>query len=833
MELFRRLRSLVGFGKAELPPTEVYAILINDIYSALISFAIGATTATLVGAIAAWRTGNPWLTALTVATAAVAAARALLIFRYRKHRSAIGGDAAVLRRWELWYAIGASAYGACIGGLCFVAFAFIDDPVSHLLLNSNAVGFVAGTTARNSSRPRIAVAQVSFILLPIIISSAFRFTPAYLVLSFIMLLYYLATIEIAQYLGKNRLRLLIATQEKGELARTLAEQNSRFDAALTQMSHGLCMFDAQHRLLVWNKRFCEIYRIKPEELAPGTTIGQMIELSVSRGNHPDRDVAEMTAEYEARLASRIATHWKRPLSDGRTIASSYQPMAHGGVLAIFEDVTEREQAEARAQFLATHDDLTGLPNRLMFGQSVSDAIKIGRRYRHEFAVMFIDLDRFKIINDTLGHAAGDYLLTEVASRLKRCVRESDIVARMGGDEFIILLRELSDAGQVAMIARKILATIVRPLTIHGQECRVTASIGISLFPSDAQDEESLTKNADAAMYAAKENGRNNFLFHSEEMKTQSLERLILETSLRRALERNELVLYYQPKQDLKRGCISGVEALLRWRHPDLGLLLPNHFIPLAEEAGLIVPIGKWVIETACAQNMAWQRQGLPAMRIAVNLSPRQFADSNLLHDIRAALEKSGMAPELLELEITESMVVQNLERTMQVLEAIKSAGITLSIDDFGTGYSSMSLVKKLPIDALKIDRSFVREIVQNTEDRAIADAIIALGKALDLTVVAEGVETLEQELFLRAHNCDEIQGNLFSRPVPADEFAEFVAGHTLTELKAQVAKAALHTEASTFGDKRLASGVDGSSIQIEPQKREQPSAQSRRSRRRR
>ena len=335
------------------------------------------------------------------------------------------------------------------------------------------------------------------------------------------------------------------------------------------------------------------------------------------------------------------------------------------------------------------------------------------------------------------------------------------------------------------------------------------------------------------MYSAKENGRNNFLFHSEEMKTQSLERLILETSLRRALEHNELLLYYQPKQDLKRGCISEVEALLRWRHPDLGLLLPNHFIPLAEEAGLIVPIGKWVIETACAQNMAWQRQGLPAMRIAVNLSPRQFADSNLLHDIRAALEKSGMAPELLELEITESMVVQNLERTMQVLEAIKSAGITLSIDDFGTGYSSMSLVKKLPIDALKIDRSFVREIVQNTEDRAIADAIIALGKALDLTVVAEGVETLEQESFLRAHNCDEIQGYLFSRPVPADEFAEFVAGHTLTELKAQVAKAAIHTEASTFGNKRLASGVDGSSSQIEPQKREQSSAQSRRPRRRR
>ncbi len=313
---------------------------------------------------------------------------------------------------------------------------------------------------------------------------------------------------------------------------------------------------------------------------------------------------------------------------------------------------------------------------------------------------------------------------------------------------------------------------------------MTASIGISLFPSDAQDEESLTRNADAAMYAAKHEGRNDFRFHSKEIKTQSIERLMLETSLRRALERNELLLYYQPKRDLRRSGISGVEALLRWHHPDLGLLQPSRFIPLAEETGLIVPIGKWVLETACAQNMAWQRQGLPAIRIAVNLSPRQFADPNLLHDIRTALEKSGMPAQLLELEITESMVMLNVERTVRVLEAIRSLGITLAIDDFGTGYSSMSLVKKFPIDALKIDRSFVREIMNDSEDKAIADAIIALGRALNLTVVAEGVETAEQEAFLRAHNCDEIQGYLISRPVPADEFAAFLANHTLMELKA-------------------------------------------------
>jgi len=525
-------------------------------------------------------------------------------------------------------------------------------------------------------------------------------------------------------------------------------------------------------------------------LSPGITVRQMIELSAARGNHPDRTVAEMVAEIETWLASGVVSHLKRPLPDGRIIALSHQPMPDGGVVVIFEDVTEREQAEARAQFLATHDELTGLPNRLVFGQAVSDAVKVGRRYGQEFAVMFVDLDRFKIINDTLGHAAGDSLLSDVAKRLNQCVRESDIVARVGGDEFIILLREVSDASQVATVARKILSTVVKPLSIHGQECRVTASIGISLFPSDAQDEESLIKNADAAMYAAKEDGRNACRFHSREIKNQSIERLMLETSLRRALERNELVLYYQPKRDLGHDGISGVEALLRWHHPDLGLLQPSRFIPLAEETGLIVPIGKWVLETACAQNMAWQRQGLPAIRIAVNLSPRQFADPNLLHDIRAALEKSGMPAQLLELEITESMVMHNVERTVRVLEAIKSLGITLAIDDFGTGYSSMSLVKKFSIDALKIDRSFVREIMNDSEDKVIADAIIALGRALNLTVVAEGVETAEQEAFLRAHKCDEIQGYLISKPVPADEFAAFLANHAVAQLKTLAAQAA-------------------------------------------
>ncbi len=792
MELLKRLRSLGRLASVGSVPIEIIAPLVDDLYSALRSLAIGAITGVLVGAIAASRTGSAWLNFLTVAAACVALGRGLLTIEYYKRKSSIVGNGTALGRWERWYAVGALAYGACLGSVCFVGLVFTDDPFCQLLLIVHAVGFTAGTTARSSSRPWIAITQVSSILLPIVLASALRGGLVYMALSAIIFLYYLATIELARYLGANRLRLLVTTCE-------LAEQNFRFDAALANMSHGLCMFDSKRRLLVWNRRFCEIYKLPPEALSPGTTIRNLVELSVARGNHQDRSVNDLVCENEALLNSGVLTHSRRLLPDGRVIALSYQPMTGGGAVVIYEDVTEREKAEQRAQFLATHDDLTGLPNRWMFAEAVNDAVEAGHRYGHLFAVVFMDVDRFKNINDTLGHAAGDVLLIETAKRLKECMRKSDVIARIGGDEFVILLREVSDQSQVAAVAQKILAAVVKPLTIHGHECRITVSIGISMFPTDALNEESLIKNADAAMYVAKEEGRNGFRFHSQDIRSQSIERLTLEASLRGALERDELLLHYQPKQDLGNGGITGVEALLRWRHPDLGQLPPGRFIPLAEETGLIVPIGKWVIETACAQNVAWQRQGLPAMRIAVNLSPRQFADPGLLGDIEAALAKSGMAPELLELEITESMVMQNVERAMRVLKAIKGLGVMLAIDDFGTGYSSMSLLKKFPIDVLKIDRSFVQEITSNSEDKAIADAIIALGRALDLTIVAEGVETLEQENFLRAHHCDQVQGYLISKPVPADEFAAFMAECMLAELKTQVARAAPRPEARRNG----------------------------------
>jgi len=465
----------------------------------------------------------------------------------------------------------------------------------------------------------------------------------------------------------------------------------------------------------------------------------------------------------------------------------------------FDRADEKHRADERIEYLASHDSLTGLPNREMFNGLLRHTIDTARRSGRWFALLFIDLDRFKIINDSLGHDAGDMLLAEVASRLRGALRASDIVARLGGDEFVVILDATSDRGDVERVASHLLSVLGRSMQLSGHECHTTASIGIALYPEHGDDAATLTKNADMAMYQAKEDGKNSFRFFSGEIKVQSIERLRLESELRRAVDRRQFSLHYQPKVDLESGQITGVEALLRWKHPHLGMVPPAQFIPLAEETGLIVPIGRWVLREACAQNMAWQHRGLRPVSMAVNLSPRQFADENLLNDVDEALLASGMSPALLQLEVTESMVMRNVARAVRVLNAIQDRGIRLAIDDFGTGYSSMSLMKQFPIDTIKIDRSFVRDLPRDSEDQAIAQAIISMGKALGMTVVAEGVETAEQHAFLRNHDCDEMQGYLFSKPLPAGELA------TLLQSPSVLASPPLQPES---GDPTAVSGTN-------------------------
>jgi diguanylate cyclase (GGDEF)-like protein len=434
-------------------------------------------------------------------------------------------------------------------------------------------------------------------------------------------------------------------------------------------------------------------------------------------------------------------------------------------------VEERLANAARNEYLAYHDSLTQLPNRSLFSKLLGQGILQARRYQRELAVLYLDLDRFKYVNDTLGHDAGDQLLLDVAERLKGCLRGSDTVARMGGDEFVILLPELAQDRYAATVAQKVLTTVGQPFQLQGDEFRVTASIGISTYPKDGLDEQTLTKNADTAMYKAKEEGKNNFQFYSDKLNAESLERLTLESGLRHALENREFELYYQTKKDLVSGKITGMEALLRWRHPDLGVLSPMQFIPVAEDAGLIVPIGKWVIRTACAQNVAWQQQGLPRLSISVNLSTRQFYDEHLLADLETILRETGMDPQLLELEISETLLMRNAEQNVEILTGLKDMGIRIAIDDFGVGYSSLTALKKFPLDTIKIDRTYIRDVAEVNDHKALANAIIAMGKMLSLTVVAQGVETEEQVDFLRRNACTEYQGFYIGKPGPAEEIA--------------------------------------------------------------
>jgi diguanylate cyclase (GGDEF)-like protein/PAS domain S-box-containing protein len=478
--------------------------------------------------------------------------------------------------------------------------------------------------------------------------------------------------------------------------------------------------------------------------------------TVIRSGQPMIDIEEFVIGPSG--AKKWLSTSKLPLRDenGDTI----------GVVGIARDVTRRKQAEDEVHFLAHHDALTRLPNRTLLTDRLSQAILQSERNGRWVTVAFIDLDNFKLVNDGLGHGAGDTLLKTVADRMLTCVRATDTVVRLGGDEFVIVLVDQPDsASPITAILENVRATIAEPIVIDGQALHMTCSMGLATFPTDGRDAETLLKNADAAMYQAKANGRDNFQFFTETMNTEVHERLSLQLELRQAIANSEFVIHYQPQVDLRSGRICAVEALVRWRHPTLGLLPPNRFISLAEESGLIVQLGDWVLRTACRQNKAWQDAGFGPIRVCVNVSARQFKEKNWIDRVKGGLSESGLAPSYLELELTESMIMQDIEQAIATMRALQAIGVQFAIDDFGTGYSSLSALKSFPVARLKIDRSFVQDLPDNENDRGIATAVISLGQKLNMKVIAEGVETEAQIAFLTENRCDEIQGFQFSKPV--------------------------------------------------------------------
>jgi diguanylate cyclase (GGDEF)-like protein len=553
------------------------------------------------------------------------------------------------------------------------------------------------------------------------------------------------------------------TIELREREGELKAKNLLFEAATNNMSQGLLMFNAEGRLVICNKRYLEMYNLSPEQARPGATVRDLLDLRIANGTFVG-DPEEYQATMWQSLAQGKTVSQILEVPDGRIIAMQRRPMDNGGWVVTHEDITERRRAEQQIEHMAHHDALTDLPNRTLLRHRLAEAISklsAGRRA----AVLYLDLDHFKTVNDTLGHPIGDELLCAVADRLRNCVRENDLVARVSGDEFAIIQTGIAQADDTVQLARRIRETLRVPHELQGHVVITDCSIGIAVTPDDGTEPDVLMKNADMGLYRAKDDGRGTYRFFEPGMDTRMQARRRLELDLRNAMTNQEFEIHYQPIVDLRTNTITAFEALLRWRHPERGMISPAEFIPVAEEIGLIVAIGDWVIRRACIDAASWPSN----VRIAVNLSPTQLANPNIVQTIVSAFSTARLRPERLEVEITEAVLMQNTDTMLATLHQLRALGLRISMDDFGTGYSSLSYLRSFPFDKIKIDRCFIKGLENGAESAAIVQAVAQLARSLNMTTTAEGVETSQQLKLVRSLGCTEMQGYLFSRPVPIEE----------------------------------------------------------------
>ena len=574
--------------------------------------------------------------------------------------------------------------------------------------------------------------------------------------------------------GRPRLLATVRDITERKLADdALLLKTAMLEAQAETTIDGILVVDESDHIVLANKQFGLDFGIPQEVLSTGddlivrkhfTDQVEAPDAFVKRVNYLNSHRSEKSRDELRFKSGKIFDRYSAPLVDSKG--------RYRGRIWYFRDITDRKVAEERIQFLAYYDALTGLPNRTLLQDRLAKALAGASRRNDKVALLFLDLDGFKIINDSLGHSVGDLLLKQIADRLKRFSRDQDTVARLGGDEFLIVLSDVKDIPDAAVAAERLMDAMTGGFVVQGHPLSVSCSLGISIFPEHGVDGETLIKHADAAMYSAKDNGRNNIQLFTDQMNAQAVERLALESSLRRALEKKELFLVYQPQMDVATGKITGLEALLRWQHPELGLVPPDRFIRIAENSGLIIPIGEWVLRAACSQARRWQDEGIPAVVVAVNVSAVQFRQPGFCELIKRVLEETGLAPQYLGLELTEGLLLADADVTFAVLQDLKAMGLSLAIDDFGTGYSGFSYLRHFWVSKLKIDRSFIRDVAVNPDDAAITAAIISMAKSLRLKAVAEGVENEAQMSFLRAHHCDEIQGYYFSRPLTAEKAAD-------------------------------------------------------------
>src|SRR5712675_660152 len=569
-----------------------------------------------------------------------------------------------------------------------------------------------------------------------------------------------------------RARLKNQYQLGKEQEEALRIRNLQFDSAINNMSHGLCFFDPAHRLIVCNDRYVEMYDLPRDRIGPGTSLAEIVDMRFEVGSFPAMSREEYL-HWRAKVAiSAEPTDSIVELRNGRTFKIRHRPMPDGGWVATHEDITEQRRSEVKIEYMAHHDSLTDLANRVLLNERLEHALD-RTDPEQMVAVHHLDLDQFKAVNDTFGHPAGDKLLKIVADRLRGLVRETDTIARMGGDEFVIVQSAIADPADATSLAQRVIRLMSEPYDLDGQQAVIGASIGIAVGPGDGSSADKLRRNADLALYRAKGDGRGTFRFFEPAMDLQMQTRRIMEQELRKALPAGEFELYYQPVVNLVSNEISGFEALLRWNHPTKGMIAPATFIPLSEEIGFIVPLGEWVIRQACAAAARWPGD----LRVAVNISAVQFRNAGLMQVIVGALANSGLDPTRLEIEITETVLLENKETTLDVLHQLRALGVRIAMDDFGTGYSSLTYLQCFPFDKIKIDRSFVKDITENTGSLNIVRAVAALANGMGMTATAEGVETSEQLDKITSEGCTEMQGYLFSKPLPAGEIERlFLSG---------------------------------------------------------
>lgn len=741
-----------GGSSTALPPA-IYVALVHSLFQNYLASFAGTVCAAIAALLTAWKTGVILLWPCAIFIIAVGAARAYDMHAYESRKSPLTPETAI--EWERRYRIGALLYASALGIWCWITLLEKDDPVAQLLCLSVTIGYIAAGTGRNYGRPSIAHQQVFYACVPMCLALLLHGGLYYVSLGLLNGLFFIALKRITLDLHQVHVRALMA----GETIASIANQ---FDTALNNMPHGLCMFAADGRLAVMNHRFREMTGIPDGLMQGGASASDIVEACVNCGAVSEVSGQMILSEIGNSQAKDIITT-DPDLARGRSLSWTFQPMLGGGAVVLLEDVTERRNAEARITHLARFDELTGLPNRLNFRDEIEHLLAIPHDGDLLSALLFIDLDQFKQVNDTLGHPCGDQLLCAVADRLRAMLRPEDFVARFGGDEFVVFQQCIKSTDEAAALARRVVDHLSERYKIDNHLVEIGASVGIATTTPGDTTADTLLKNADMALYRAKSEGRGTFCFFREEMAQTVEARRTLELDLRRALASEEFELFYQPLVNLQSGKISACEALLRWNHPARGTVSPIDIIPVAEDMGLIVDLGRWILRKACMECMQWPE----AVSVAVNFSPQQFHQRDILSEIRYALDVSGLPAGRLEIEITESSLLKNTQLTHDVLSQLRALGVRISLDDFGTGYSSLSYLHNFPLQKVKIDRSFLEGIDTDRPLRLLR-GVARLSADLGMSVVVEGIETNEQlELVNAEGTISEAQGYLFSRPVPA------------------------------------------------------------------